>query len=103
MATTLLPCQSSDLHLHFLELKLGALQAAVSLCPTLISNVEKPQGPFYFQNRPECAIVFGQQEFQPLEGFGLPVELGSLSSDYLQRTYSREPTTPAPMALQTVR
>lgn len=38
----------------------------------------------------------GQQELQPLEGSGLSVELGGLSSDYLQRTYSREPTTPSP-------
>lgn len=38
--------------------------------------------------------MFGQQELQPLKGSRLPVELGGLSSDYLQRTYSREPTTP---------
>lgn len=49
----------------------------------------KTLGPFYFQNRPECAIVSGQQE--PLEGPGLPVELEALAV-YLQRTYSRKAT-----------
>ena len=52
----------------------------------------KTLGPFYFQNRPECAIVSGQQE--PLEGPGLPVELEALAV-YLQRTYSRKATIPS--------
>lgn len=85
---TVLPCQFSGLNVSISSsLILGAPQAVASLCPVLISNVEKHWGPLHFQNRPECAIVSGQWE--PLEGPMRPVKLEALAV-YLQRTSSRK-------------
>lgn len=86
---TIVPCQFSDLNVSMsLSLILGASQAAASLCPVLISNVEKPWG-LFTSRTVQSVLVSGQQE--PLEGPGLPVELEALAV-YLQRTYSRKAT-----------